>query len=385
MCIDERVTIIKHIIIILRDSSNCEELLKNIGFISEDIMNFYLDGTRLHVDTIDTCDVENLKKEILAYESQLVSVQSEASIFSFNDDKRKYFDDVYHNCEIHSFGQGNLAMSGVAEFLFRFFDEKFEHIALRHNAYRKIYPALLPMDAYQKTGYLKRSPQYAIFCCNTFEDFHKLERLNSYIRNGNVSDMLKEPQFALSPSACFHTYLEYENQNLCQNSLFTFCQNVFRNEGRFNFTEIGRLMDYHVREMVMIGSDDYVACLRHQIMNEVIELLKNWKLCCEIVVASDPFIMPKAQKLKKIQCAEKTKYELRINCSSTHKISVASFNLHEHAFTQTFGIRVDEQESTVTGCIGFGIERWVVAFLSQFGSKPESWPEEIYNAYRKRG
>ena len=38
----------------------------------------------------------------------------------------------------------------------------------------------------------------------------------------------------------------------------------FRNEGRFNYSEIGRLMGYHVREIVMIGSADFVSNIRKE-------------------------------------------------------------------------------------------------------------------------
>lgn len=367
----------------MKESTDSDELVKNIGFVSEEITEYHLNGNELFVTVTDNCDEVDIEKSIIEYEEKFVSEQFEKSVFSFQDDQRYYYEDVYHNCDVHYFGHGNIALNGIAEFLFRFFDKEFEHLALQHNAKRKIYPALLPIDAYQKTGYLRRSPQYAIFCCNTFEDFHKLEHLNRSINEGKIDSVLKKPEFALSPSACFHTYLEYENQNLNQNSLFTFCQNVFRNEGRFNFIETGRLMDYHVREIVMIGSDEYVSSIRSQLMDDTIELLKCWNLCGTVVVASDPFVMPKTQKLKKIQRAEKTKYEVRLNCSPNHKISVASFNLHEQAFTQPFGIKVKGCENTVTGCIGFGIERWVLAFLSQFGTNPDAWPKEICDIYRK--
>ena len=40
-------------------------------------------------------------------------------------------------------------------------------------------------------------------------------------------------------------------------------------------------------------------------------------------------------------------------------------------------------DNTVTGCIGFGLERWVIAFISQFGIDINNWPDEIKNAYKK--
>ena len=34
-------------------------------------------------------------------------------------------------------------------------------------------------------------------------------------------------------------------------------------------------------------------------------------------------------------------------------------------------------DEVVTGCVGFGLERWVIAFLSQFGAEPDNWPQSI--------
>ena len=36
---------------------------------------------------------------------------------------------------------------------------------------------------------------------------------------------------------------------------------------------------------------------------------------------------------------------------------------------------------TVTGCIGFGIERFVLSFLSQYSEDEEKWPENIRMEY----
>lgn len=374
----------KNIKIEFKSKVNHEELLKNMGFISEDILGYALQGNIISVDVFDEADELDIEKKIRSYISKLVSSGHDEMLYCYDDQSRNYFDNIYNSVEdIHYFGHGNIALSGVANFLFEFFDGKFEKIALDFGAKPKIYPVLLPVEAYKKTGYLKHSPQYAIFCCNTFEDIGKLEDLQYNIQDDNMQLSLKQPTFALSPSACFHTYLEHENTVLNSNSVYTFCQSVFRNEGRFNFSEIGRLMDYHVREIVMIGSSDFVSTVRQEFLNKLVAIMTDWGLCFSVNIAADPFVMPKIQKYKKIQKIEKSKYEIKLNCNSNHKISVASFNLHGSAFTEPFNIKVKNNDDTVTGCIGFGIERWVLAFICQYGVAPSKWPEEIKNEYYK--
>lgn len=374
----------KNIKVELKSNINAEELLKNIGFISEDILGYTLLDNTLSVNISDEANELDIEDKLRSYISKFISFGNDEMLYYYDDSSRSYYDDIYESTEdIHYFGHGNVAFEGAAKFLFDFFDSKFEKIALGFGAKSKIYPVLLPVEAYQKTGYLKRSPQYAIFCCNTFEDIDKLEDLQHNIQNDNIQLSLKQPTFALSPSACFHTYLEYENTVLDSDSVYTFCQSVFRNEGRFNFLEIGRLMDYHVREIVMIGSIDFVSTTRQEFLNKVVELMKEWGICFSVHIAADTFVMPKIQKFKKIQKVEKLKYEIKLNCNLSHKISVASFNLHGSAFTDPFNIKVKNNDDTVTGCIGFGIERWVIAFICQYGTEPLKWPEEIKNEYYK--
>lgn len=97
----------------------------------------------------------------------------------------------------------------------------------------------------------------------------------------------------------------------------------------------------------------------------------------KILVASDPFVMPKMQKYKKIQLMENSKYEIRLNVSEKDQISTTSFNLHGTAFSHPFNISISEVDEVVTGCVGFGLERWVIAFLSQFGVESDKWPQSI--------
>lgn len=175
----------------------------------------------------------------------------------------------------------------------------------------KLYPVLLPISAYKKTGYLKRTPQYAMFCCSVCENMNVLNELDKRMEN-NYKDIIRNPEYALSPSACFHVYEEYKNATLPNNTIITFTQSVFRNEGRFNFSEYGRMRDYHVREIVFIGDDLFVENSRERMIKASEELIKEMNINATITIAADPFILPKMQKYKKIQMIDKSKYELRM-------------------------------------------------------------------------
>lgn len=246
------------------------------------------------------------------------------------------YDEIYNSDIVHKFENGQIALINQAKKLFEFFDNSFVEIARSYGAVEKIYPTLLPISDYQETGYFKTSPQYSIFCCSPHEDIDLLIDINKKVSDKEIQPSLCEPTFGLSPSACFHTYIEYRNKKLDNNTVVTFNQNVFRNEGRFCWDDYGRLMDYHVREIVLIGTEKFVAETRTAILDEARKFIEKVGLGGEISTASDPFVIPTMQKYKKLQMQEKSKYELKLFCSEEKKLACASFNFHGESFTHPF-------------------------------------------------
>lgn len=362
-----------------------KEFQKIISFVSENIISYKWEADSIILNVLDEADIDGIISKINRISNKFINTHTDCEVYFENDIKRDTYFDVYNAADgtITEFGNGQIGFSEKGVFLFEYFDCLFENMALLRGAIKKVYPVLLPVSAYRKTGYINKSPQYAMFCCSASENMETIERMSDDLADSDCKKDLSEPVFALSPSACFHTYLEYENKKLDKNTLLTFRQNVFRNEGRLNYRERGRLMDYHVREIVMLGDEKYVCRLRKEMMDGVSDIIKDLELKGNITAASDPFILPKMQLYKKIQKIDKSKYEVHLNVSEENEISAASFNLHGKAFTDPFGIAIDNCPDTVTACVGFGIQRWVIAFLSQYGFDEESWPEKVRRNYIK--
>lgn len=358
---------------------NVDELRKLISFISPDVLSYDIKDSNLILSVEDTANEKTIISNAnLITQNYLSAIEKEEMVFAQKPELQFIAPEKILESElIHTFNSGLIGLNKQAIFLFRYFDYIFKSIALSLNATEKMYPVLLPMKGYEKTGYLKTSPQYSIFCCCPNEEISELMQLSDSIDMKRLTD----PQEALSPAACFHTYLEYTDKQLPEPILITFIQNVFRNEGRFNWSDFGRLKDYHVREIVFIGSTDYVVDMREKILSRTIEILKELGIYSSISIATDPFIVPKMQKFKKLQLQDATKFELRLSYSKDQQISCASFNLHGTAFSHPFNISVNGIDETVTGCVGFGIERWVLAFLCQFGIEPDKWPLKIREAF----
>ncbi|MBS5620723.1 hypothetical protein [Eubacterium sp.] len=358
------------------------EFKKCISFVSQAIIKYSIKKNVLVVYISKKEEKENITKKLVVLMKKYKKIEDISECYFQNSiEKEKYYDLKNSTQDVMFWGNGQISFSGKGKFILEYFDNLFCNIACGLGSSEKLYPTLLPIDGYYRTGYVKKTPQYAIFCSSVKENLEMLEETNERIKFCNINEILKEPQYALSPSACFHAYIEYENRILEDDTIITFKQNVFRNEGRLNYDELGRLCDYQVREIVMIGSQEYVEKCRSQIMKKTVDIMKEYGMKGNITLASDSFIMPKMQMYRKIQRIDKSKYEVHLNVDYDKAISTASFNLHGKAFTDPFNISVRGEKNTVTACVGYGLQRWVIAFFSQFGFDVEKWPSEIAKEY----
>jgi len=365
--------------VVLPPNIDFNEYRKKICFYSTKIQRYEKSGNILKVFCTDDADIDSVKRKI---EKSLADAKEkfvhEVKLFSKNDNKCAYSSLNSMENLIITLEEGEIALQGKAVLLFDFFDSVFETIATNLGAHKQRYPVLLSIHTIKKTGYFRRTPQYSIFCSNPVEEFEKLSKMSKdEFCDEEIDLILEKPRYSLSPSACFHTYERYKNQTLDECMTVTFNQSVFRNEGRLNWSEFGRLRDYHVREIVFFGDQKFVENSREEYLKEVEKIIENLNLNADILIASDAFILPKMEKFKLIQLKEKSKYELRLYYDDEQSLAAASFNLHGTAFTKPFNIKIKNVESPVTGCIGFGIERWVLGFLAQYGVEEEKWPKDV--------
>ena len=359
---------------------NMKELRKQICFLSEEIIDINIDDEICSIYISDTCNEEYLMKKIEILLDKNINLNSlEVDSWGYN---KKYFNlDKLES--IKNYGEGLIQLNSNALFLFEFFIKQLDKIleCFDIKIVKKRYPVLLPINVLEKTGYLHNSPEYIIYCSNVEENLEKIKMVENKIKQKCLGKELKEPLFTLSPSACFHTYMDLQNETICENSVYTFVQNVFRNEGRLNHNEFGRMRDYHVKEIVFIGDEEFVKDMRLAIMNKIKEFIISLNLKGKLVIATDPFIVPKMNRYKKIQILEKTKYEIRLNYSDNEDIAIASFNLHGQAFCEPFNIKKNNNMNTVSGCVGIGVERLIMSFLSQFGENVKNWPQIVKEEY----
>jgi seryl-tRNA synthetase len=74
---------------------------------------------------------------------------------------------------------------------------------------------------------------------------------------------------------------------------------------------------------------------------------------------------------------QELKFELLAPVASEeHLTAIASFNYHQDHYGKIYDIEY-QGDAAHSGCMGFGMERVVLALLAKHGMNPETWPKSV--------
>jgi seryl-tRNA synthetase len=184
----------------------------------------------------------------------------------------------------------------------------------------------------------------------------------------------------LNPAACFPCYPTLTGKTFKDGACFTWMGRVFRYESR-NINGLDRLYEFNVRELVFVGDEEYVRDVRRRALPVVEELAAMIDIDCKVQTATDPFFATVSAAKKFWQAAQEVKNEIKIPAlgsdGSVKQLACGSINLHGNFFGKRFGILDGKGEPVQTGCVGLGIERWLLAAFTQHGFDERRWPEGV--------
>ncbi|SHE11411.1 Amino acid--[acyl-carrier-protein] ligase 1 [Chlamydia abortus] len=281
--------------------------------------------------------------------------------------------------------------------LMRFMDYAFvTKVAKPFGVTEESYPAVIHCDTLNKTNHFTSFPEHIHFLTHLREDLDVIEGFSQSVREAGgwkqdaplaLDANMPKPRFAMNPSTCYHCYEGLQGETIEGDGLaVTAISKCHRFESR-NHTDFGRLLDFSMREIVFVGKPDYVKENRLKSLEYIQDLAREWEVDSYLEVANDPFFTNDFQVKASFQRNQEMKYELRLTIPYLNKsIACSSVNFHSNTFGSAFNIKVGKRNA-VTGCVGFGIERWVFAFLSQFGLEESGWParfREQYEAWKEK-
>jgi len=164
-------------------------------------------------------------------------------------------------------------------------------------------------------------------------------------------------EYVLPSAACYHVYFHLRDQSLSAPHYITTAAQCFRNEDEW--AGLARLWAFRMREIVCLGSAETVNGFLAAMKDTLQRFLAAIGLPCELQVATDPFYDRRGPRAV-MQVLAPVKYEFLYGGS----IAIASANFHRNFFGEKCNIRTADGAFAFSGCVAFGIERWMHALLS---------------------
>jgi len=300
------------------------------------------------------------------------------------------FEELVTDGHVGVYRDGLVSLGQDISLLMEYFDDRFKELADSFGAEHHTYPTLIPTSILERCNYFQSFPQYVNFVTHLDEDNELYETFGEDFKKRErgvfrMDDYFKKVECALSPAVCYHCYNRFENSRVDdgKGKVVAAKGKCFRYESG-NMRTLERLWDFTMREIIFIGTLEHVTEKRIASIRYISEFVDELGLCGHIEVASDHFFTNSIQK-KTYQLGFELKYEIRLRIPFENKtIAVGSFNIHEDFFGKTFNISTADGSSAYTGCTGFGLERWVYAFLSQYGKDWRNWPADVRSFIESR-
>lgn len=378
------------------DSEVAGDIEKESVFVSPMIDRIVVnaEGTKAHVTMRAGANAEEVADKAARFLDVMVKQVSGFEIKVFIDTKRKdtgpyqigVNQGLVERGWMHDYGKGQVAYSGPVLRLAQFINERAGELYTKaFGAKDGHFPAMIDADTLQKCGYFDSHPNAVTFLGNVIEDFDAIEefrRANSCSEGAHLpgQDHIHIDGMCLNPAACFPAYPTLKGKVYETGEAFTWMGRVFRYESR-NINGLDRLYEFNVRELVFVGTEDYVRSCRAKALPVIEELAATIDIDCQVQTATDPFFATVSAAKKFWQAAQEVKNEIKIpalgNDGSVKKLACGSINLHGNFFGKRFGFSTKDGEPAQTGCVGLGIERWVLAAFTQHGFEPERWPKAI--------
>jgi len=265
--------------------------------------------------------------------------------------------------------------------LISFFERQFIALADSFGAAPYRFPSLIPAKSLERVGYFRAFPHSLSFVTHLREDLDAIDNFAQHAAcdehglNTPV-DSFAKIQALLSPAVCYHLYFALADKPLPGGKLAaTAVGNCFRYES-VNLASLERLWNFTMREVIFVGSKDFVLQNRETGRERMRGFFEEIGLAYRVESANDPFFIGEFKKQAAFQSAFQLKFEIRAGLPFKQStLAVGSYNYHQDFFGRSLNITLPDGSPAHTGCIAFGLERMAFAFLSQYGLDAANWPD----------
>ena len=270
-----------------------------------------------------------------------------------------------------AFGRG-----AVFEDVLERFNGLISQLSAADGAEHFTFPPIISRKVLERVHYLDNFPHLCGAVYSFFGKELQAKQLAERVNGGeDWGDMLGMTEVVLNPAACYPVYPSFTGTVPAKGRLVTMLNWVYRHEPS---PEPTRMQSFRVREFVRVGTPDQVVEWRDMWLQRGLTLLQSLGLAARSDVATDPFFGRSGKMLAISQKEQKLKFEVLVPViSEADPTAVCSFNFHQEHFGSTFAIRTTDGQTANTACLGFGLERIVMALFRTHGFVPADWPAEV--------
>jgi seryl-tRNA synthetase len=267
---------------------------------------------------------------------------------------------------------GQSAFSGDLNRLYHALDAMFVRWSKQSAADEMLFPIFISASELDKLDYFRSFPHLATFACALDPE---PDNLSAFAKGTGVSEAgevaltrVAPVKDALTPAACYHVYIHLQGTALDGPRHFTTRCTCFRREAYY--APLRRQWSFGMREIVCLGTSDEVKAFLDRHRARVGAFFDKLGLDIAWTAATDPFFNPSGNPKLLAQMLDPVKTEMVFE----GELAIGSVNFHRNFFGETFGITRDGK-AAFSGCVAFGLERWIYAWLRRFGTDAAGWPD----------
>jgi seryl-tRNA synthetase len=239
-------------------------------------------------------------------------------------------------------------------------DERFRGWAEECGATPMLFPAVIGTADLASIDYFDNFPHLALMTAPLklpAENAGKAEHAGKAGESGALPpERLGESAYGLASAACYNVYLHHRSATLAQPRYVTTVAKCFRNEDHYD--GLRRLHGFTMREIVCLGPREAVLEHLAAFRPKVVEFAARLGLELAVQPASDPFFEKGGGRALLAQL-----FPVKEEFVHGGDLAIGSLNFHRNFFGERCGISLAAGGPAFTGCVAFGLERWIAALL----------------------
>ncbi|WP_052863981.1 aminoacyl--tRNA ligase-related protein [Streptomyces niger] len=219
-------------------------------------------------------------------------------------------------------------------------------------------PALLPETDLARLDFFRNFPHLAQPVA-TLTDRSREELAQGEATTPSPEHPLVSTGCYLPTATCYGLLVSLQERSIETPEVITSIGRCFRNEDHYD--GLRRLRAFHMREVLHVGSQEGVVDHLSRSTELVLGLADQLGIKVRKEGATDPFYLGDGSR-SLLNQLDPVKFEFL----SDDGTAIASVNRHRNFFGERLGISF-AAESAYSGCLAFGVERWVHALLQVHG------------------